>query len=72
VRSVFPAERRDPGRSYIQHNKLNEDAPLLLRGMQDLAFYLAKHQFGPAFLAAAHQGIGAAFSMAYKRACLLD
>ncbi|MBH2528768.1 MchC protein [Serratia marcescens] len=72
VRSVFPAERRDPGRSYIQHNKLNEDAPLLLRGLQDLAFYLAKHQFGPAFLAAAHQGIGAAFNMAYKRACLLD
>ncbi|ANM77380.1 hypothetical protein A4U88_3902 [Serratia marcescens] len=40
--------------------------------MQDLAFYLAKHQFGPVFLAAAHQGIGAAFNMAYNRACLLD
>lgn len=72
VRSVFPAERQDPGRSYIQHNKLNEDAPLLLRGVQDLAFYLAKHQFGQAFLAAAQQGIDAAFNMAYRRACLLD
>ncbi|HGM4725599.1 TPA: MchC protein [Serratia marcescens] len=72
VRSVFPAERRDPGRSYIQHNKLNEDAPLLLTGVQDLAFYLAKYQFGQAFLAAAQQGIGATFNMAYRRTCLLD
>lgn len=72
VRSVFPAERQSPGRSYIQHNKLNEDAPLLLGGVQDLAFYLAKYLFGQEFLTTAQQGINTAFSTAYRNTCLLE
>lgn len=72
MRSVFPAERQDAGRSYIQHNKLNEDAPLLLRGVLDLSFYLAKYQFGPEFLAATQQDINGSFNFAYGQTCLLE
>lgn len=72
TRSVFPGERRDAGRSYIQHNKLNEDAPLLRQGVLDLGFYLAKYQFGPEFLVAAQQSINNAFNFAYGRTCLQE
>jgi hypothetical protein len=69
VRSVFPGDRQQGGRSYIQHNKLNEDAPLLLQGVQDLGFYLAKYQFGQAFLAEAQHYINLSFDEAFRQTC---
>ncbi|WP_209439241.1 hypothetical protein [Intestinirhabdus alba] len=72
VRSAFPDERQDAGRSYIQFNKMIEDAPLLLQGVQDVGFYLAKYMFGPEFLAAAQQAISMSFSTAYRKTCLLE
>lgn len=72
MRSVFPGERQEAGRSYIQHKKLNEDAPLLLQGVLDLGFYLAKYRFGPEFLAATQQGINASFNFTYGQTCLLE
>ncbi|MEX0493721.1 hypothetical protein AB3X31_07160 [Raoultella terrigena] len=72
VRSVFPVERREAGSSYVQYNKLSEDAPLLLQGVQDLSFYLAKFLFGAGFLATAQQAIDKSFSLAYRKTCFLE
>ncbi|MGF6190990.1 hypothetical protein [Serratia sp. 2723] len=72
MRNVFPGDRQDAGRSYIQHNKLNQDAPLLLRGVQDLGFYLAKYQFGTEFLSATRQSISDSFNNAYIQTRLLE
>lgn len=72
MRSVFPVERQDAAHSYFQYNKLNEDVPLLLQGVQDVGFFLAKYQFGSEFLNTARQAINVSFFTTYKKTCLFE
>ena len=70
VRSVFPSDRPSSvGKSYIQYNKLISDAPLLLQGVHDLAFYLAKYCFDNDFLLVAKKQISNTFYNSYQQTC---
>jgi hypothetical protein len=72
VRSIFPVARSDYGRTYVQNQKLNEDAPLILDGILDICFYLGKYNFGHDFYVSAQQYVLNNFEMAYRKNCLIE
>ncbi|CAQ83432.1 MULTISPECIES: hypothetical protein [Photorhabdus] len=67
VRHAFPADREQGIQSYIRYEKLNGDAQILLNGMLDLCFYLAKYIFGSAFQIYVQRQIINAFNSSYQR-----
>lgn len=72
VRNVFPAGRQNISKDYMHHRKLLEDAPLLLKGVLDMSFYLGKYKFGSNFYSDLQQDIESIFHSHYKYTCLIE
>lgn len=67
VTSIFPTERQEPGSSFVQLARSNEDPPLLLQGLLDICFYLYKYKFDSTFLFSAQKTISETFNYNYNK-----